>query len=469
MKEKFYSLFYNPRRISRRVSLQGEIPESGELVRRTARVALPSIIESFLIAVVSMVDTYMVSGLGEYAISAVGLTTQPKFVSLAAFIAISTAVSALVARRRGEGRHQEAGKVLQQALLVSLLLTAVVTLVFQLIAEPAMSLMGSQEDSHRDAVLYLRIITGGMVFQVVTLVINAAQRGVGNTKIAMKTNIASNLVNVFFNYLLIEGRFGFPRLEVAGAAVATVIGTVVSCVMAIVSVSHRDGYLHLFKDFKLRFERAVLKPIVKLGVPTLAEQVFIRIGFIMYFALIARLGTTANAAHHVGMNFIHISFSLAEGLSVAAIAMVGRSLGEGRKDMALIYSSICQRFGLLCSCLVALVYIPFGRQLFSLFVTGAETLALGAQIMKVAAVVVFIQITMIIFISCLRAAGDVKYVAGVGLVSIGIVRPLSAWILCYPMGLGLVGAWMGMLIDQALRLLLSYLRYRKGNWLNIKI
>ncbi len=464
-----YERICKPAKMCRRVGALGALPTGREVIRRTARVALPSIAEALLIAVVGMVDTYMVSGLGDYAISAVGLTTQPKFVSLAPFLALNIAISALVARRRGEGRMGEAGKVLQQAMMVSLALCAALTCAAWFAAEPAIALMGSQADTHTAATGYFRIISAGMVFNVVTMVINAAQRGAGNTKIAMKTNLVANLVNVALNYLLIEGNFGFPRLETDGAAIATMIGTAVAMGMAIASVSGKHAQIHLFRGFKLRLEKAVMASLLKLGLPTLAEQLCVRVGFIMFFALVANLGTTANAAHHIGMNFMSLSFSLADGLSVAAVALVGRSLGEKRKDMALVYSSTCQRFGVCFSVLLFAIYVPFGRTLYSLFSNNPEVQAYGSQLMPVLAVVVFIQITMIIFMSCLRAAGDVRYVALVGLLSIGIIRPAGAYLLCYAAGMGLLGAWLGMLIDQMMRLLLSYLRYKKGKWLDIKI
>lgn len=460
---------FNPNRLCRRIGPQGPLPNSREVLKSTLEMALPSIAEAFLIAIVTMLNSYMVSGLGDYAISAVGLTTQPRFVLLAPFIAMNIAVSSLIARRKGENRLDEASKVLQQAVFVAILLTAGLTVVGYLVADPALRLMGSQPDSHADAVIYFRITVLGMIFNVLTLTINAAQRGVGNTRIAMRTNLVANLVNVAVNLLLIEGRLGFPRLEVTGAAIGTVLGSVVACFMALWSVSRTGSVLQLVKGFRFRFDRVILQSMLKLSVPTFCEQIFVRIGFIMYFTLIARLGTTANAAHHIGSNFINLSFSLADGLSVACIALVGRSLGAKRKDLALIYSSTCQRLGLGCSFLVAAIYIPFGRFLYALFSDNPEVQNYGTQLMPVISAIVFCQITMIIFISCLRAAGDVKFVAVMGFVCIGIIRPLSAYLLCYTAGLGLVGAWLGMGIDQSIRLVLAYIRYRRGKWMDIKI
>ena len=190
----------------------GEIPPGKEMLLRALRIAWPSILESFLVALVGLIDTVMVSSLGSYAIAAVGLTTQPKFICLAIFISLNVAVSAIVARRKGEDDRESANSVLMQALIITVALTVVISILAIVFAEPILRLAGTADDTHEPAVAYFRIITGGMIFNVISLVINAAQRGAGNTKIAMRTNMVSNGVNIVFNYLLIGGNFGFPKL-----------------------------------------------------------------------------------------------------------------------------------------------------------------------------------------------------------------------------------------------------------------
>ena len=236
---------FSVRRFLRGAEPLGEIPPSQQCYRTAIQMAWPSILESFLVALVGFIDTIMVSSLGSYAIAAVGLTTQPKFICLAVFISMNVAVSALVARRRGENDRESANGILMQALIITIGLTILISAAACIFADPIMRLAGTAEDTHDAAVSYFRIISGGMIFNVVSLVINAAQRGAGNTKIAMWTNIVSNGVNIVFNYLLIGGHFGFPALGVAGAAIATVLGTVCACAMSIYSVSKKDRFLYL--------------------------------------------------------------------------------------------------------------------------------------------------------------------------------------------------------------------------------
>lgn len=447
----------------------GDIPPGRAMFRNALLVAWPSILESFLVALVGVIDTVMVSSLGSYAIAAVGLTTQPKFICLAVFISLNVAVSALVARRRGEDDRESANSILVQALVITIGLTVVISAAAVIFADPIIRLAGSAEDTHEAAVSYFRIISGGMVFNVLSMVINAAQRGAGNTKIAMRTNIVSNGVNIIFNYLLIGGHFGFPRLEVAGAAVATVIGTVFACGMSIFSVLKKDRFLSLLSVKKIGFDRRSLRSLADLGASTLAEQIFLRIGFLTYAIIVARLGTTAFAAHQVGMNIMSISFSFGDGLSVAAVALVGRSLGEKRQDLAKIYGAICQRMGLTFSIILCIIYVTCGEMIFTLFSDETVILKYGSMIMDMIAVIVFMQITQVIYSGCLRGGGDTKFVALVSLVSVAFFRPYSGWLFCYPLGMGLTGAWIGLAIDQFCRLAMTFFRFKSGKWTMHKI
>ena len=200
-----------------------------ETLKITIDMAWPAIVESFFVAFAGLIDSLMVSSLGSYAVAAVGLTTQPKLLGLALFFALNVAISALVARRRGEKKQDSANEILLTAVLFIVIAAIISSIVFVLFAGAIIDFCGSTADTHNDAVVYFRIIMGGMIFNCIQMGINAAQRGAGNTKITMRTNVTSNTINILLNYLLINGRFGFPALGIRGAALATISGTVVSC------------------------------------------------------------------------------------------------------------------------------------------------------------------------------------------------------------------------------------------------
>lgn len=449
-----------------------KVKRNEEHIKRAIKLAWPAVVESFFVALVSFVDSFMVSQLGTYAVAAVGLTTQPKFLCLTLFMSVNVAVSALVARRKGQDDRESANRILLTALLCVVVALIVVSAVAVIFANPLLHFVGSEPDTHDSAVLYFRIIMGGSVFQIISLIINAAQRGSGNTKIAMTTNVTSNLVNVVFNYLLIGGNFGFPRLGIAGAAIATVLGTVVACAMSIASLFRKISFVnipYMIKN-KLKATKKAFRDIVSFASNIIVEQLMARFGFFTTAVLAANLGTNAMAAHQVGLNVMHLTFAFGEGLQVAAVALIGESLGRKEKELAKKYGNICQGMGLVISIVLSAILILAGGMVYRLyFPREPEVVEIGILLMRFLTIIVLCQISQVIFMGSLRGAGDVRFTAVACTISIALVRPAVSYLAAYPLGWGIAGIWTGIFVDQFARLILTALRFRSGKWMHKEI
>lgn len=445
--------------------------EEKGILRTTVDMAWPAILESFFVAFAGLVDSYMVSSLGANAVAAVGLTMQPKFLGLSLFFALNLAISALVARRFGEQKRRNANEVLVTSLIFLLIAAVVLSVVFVVFASPLMHWCGSTEDTHDMAVLYFQIVMGGMIFNCLQMGINAAQRGAGNTQITMRTNVVSNVINIIFNYLLIGGHLGFPALGILGAALATVLGTVVACVMSIVSVCKPNCFVCIpyVLSEKIKASSAAFKSLVQVGYSVFFEQILIRIGFLLTAVMAADQGTSAMAAHQVGMNLLGLSFSFGDGLQVTAVALIGRSLGQGKPDLAKRYGLTCRILGGIITVILAVIYFVFGKPLFALFFAEPDIVEIGKSISYVIIFVLFFQIAQVIYMGCLRGAGDTLFTAIVSAISVTIIRTAGSYICGYVLGWGIIGIWMGVLADQASRFICSSLRFKTGKWVQIKI
>ena len=439
--------------------------------------AWPAIVESFFVAFAGLVDSLMVSRMGSYAVAAVGLTTQPKFMGLSLFFAVNVSVSALVARRFGAKQREDANRIFLTAFCFVIIAAVILSIVFVTTANPIIRLCGSSEATpediatHNAAVTYFRIIMGGMIFNCIQMVVNSSQRGAGNTKITMRTNVTSNVVNIILNYLLIEGHFGFPALGIVGAATATVLGTVVSCIMSILSIRGKENFISIPYIFtsKLKPSFTALKNLIKVGYGIFFEQMLMRIGFMATAVMAAKMGMDAMAAHQVGMNLMGLTFSFGDGLQAAAVALIGRSLGQGDHELAKAYGTTCKAVGLVIAAVLTLVYFFGARWLMSMFFEEEHIVDLGVSIMRVIIFVVIFQITQVINMGCLRGAGDTLYTAMASTISVTIVRTLVSWVCGFVLGLGIVGIWLGVLADQASRFVFASIRYRMGKWVKIQI
>lgn len=430
------------------------------------RIAWPSFIELILTQLTSMVDLMMVGQLGAWALSAVGLTTQPKFLMMTMFTAMNVGATAMVARYKGAGNPEKANSILRQALILTLVLSSVSSLIGFIFSEPLVAFMGAADaQTLAGGTIYLQIQFAGFVFMALTTTVTAALRGVGDSRTAMVYNLTANVVNVIFNYLLIYGKFGFPEMGVAGASLATVIGQCVAFVLAFRAVLKKNsGYLHLsFRDsFKPDWD--ALGSIFKIGLPALLEQAIMRCGMIIYSKTVAGLGTVAFATHQVCMNIQSLSFMNGNAFAVSATSLMGQSLGKKRPDMAQAYVSRTQRVGMLVSILIAMVLFFFGGTVVSLYNNEPEIVQTGAQIMKMMALIQPFQSSQFIIAGALRGAGDTKATAVITFLTVLLVRPAFAIFSIHVLNWGLYGAWVAMVLDQLLRTTFVFGRFNSGKW-----
>ena len=433
------------------------------------KIAWPALLESFLIGVINFVDSLMVSGCGEEAIAAVGLTGQPRLLFYVVLMSITTGVNAVVARRRGEGDREGANRTLMQTLPIVLGLATLFFVISLFVAEPLLRFAGAKDDTIGMAIPYYNITMFGMIFTSVSLCINAAHRGCGKTKISMTTNLAANFVNVICNALLINGLFFFPQLGVTGAAIATAMGNAVSAIIAIASLYRKDSYLRMSFGQMLRHKFETLPSVMKVFSGSALEQIFLRIGFFLFVKMVADLGTKEYATHQICMNVMNLSFTVGDGLGIASASLVGQHLGMKREDKSLVYGKVGQRVGLCYGIILLVLFTVFGAGIVGWFTDDASIIETGEKLMIMLAVICPFQISQVIFSGCLRGAGDTRYMAVVSMVTVALLRPILTYVLVYPVAMGVIGAWVAILIDQVGRFGFSAVRFYSQKWCKVKL
>jgi putative MATE family efflux protein len=360
--------------------------------------------------------------------------------------------------------------VLKQALMLTFALSAIASLIGFVFSESFVRFMGAADEiTLKQGSIYLKIQMIGFVPLALTSTVTAALRGVGNSRTAMAYNLLANAVNVVFNYLLINGKFGFPRMEVAGASLATIIGQAVAFLLAMLVILRGNQYLSFHFRNGMKPDWQTVKSIFNIGIPAMVEQIFMRIGMIMYVKTVATLGTVAYATHQICMNIQAMSFMNGQAFAVSGTSLVGQSLGKRRPDMAQAYSSRTRRVGMLVSIVLGMVFFFLGRPIVSLYTKEAEVIAQGAKILKLVALVQPLQSSQFILAGALRGAGDTRATALISFITILIIRPGVAILAVNLLNLGLEGAWYALLIDQAIRSMLVLLRYNSGKWKSIKV
>ena len=457
---------------------EGDNERLKDMYKRILIIAWPSALEGIMMTLMNSFDTMMVGRLGSNAIASVGLCAQPRMILLLIAQSLCMGTTAVVARRKGEGNQKAAISTLQQSLALILIVGVVMTVFGMFLGAPLLKLAGAKEgETLEDAIIYFRYISMAFIFNYISLCICAAMRGIGKTRITMVVHMIANVVNVFLNYCLIFGHFGFPALGIKGAAIATAIGGVVSAGAAVAAVLRKkDNFLCLLPWQKFRFDKDTLRGLVKVGSGTIAESVFMRVGFLLNGKLIAGVSTAAYATNQIVQQVSGLTFCLGDGIGAACTSMVGQSMGAGQKKKAYAYAKLGQRICLYVS-IFLIIFIFTGRNWMPrLFNDEPQILYASALCFIVCLVGVYPQNMRVMISGCLRGAGDVRYVALVSLISVAILRPLATWFFCYPMNrwfpgmmFGFIGAWISFDVDSVVRWLLLQVRINKGEWVNIKL
>lgn len=439
-------------------------------------IALPSLVELVLTSLTSMADQIMVGRLpgqlGVQALSAVGLCMNPKFILMTALMAINTGTTAVVARYRGMGNQEKANQTFKQSLIFNIFLSAIMMVIGVVFARELIGLIagnGISETTVEYAVTYFRIQMYGFIPLMMTNTVTSTLRAIGDSKMPMVYNTIANVVNLFFNYGLIYGKLGMPEMDVAGASLATVIGQCVAFVIAMYIMFSKKRYVYIDFKEKTGYNKTIMSNVLGIGLPSMLEQLCLRIGIIIYSRIVASLGDISYATHMVCMNIQSLTFMSGMAFQNSATTLMGQSLGRRRLDMADNYTRMTRNISFWISCIIGVVLALFGGQIVNIYNSTPEIVEMGGKLLAIVAITQPFQSSQFVTTGALRGAGDTKYPAVVIFICTLIVRSVLGYIFVIQLDMGLIGAWFAIVVDQLLKTAMIFARYNTGNWRFFKL
>jgi putative MATE family efflux protein len=327
--------------------------------------------------------------------------------------------------------------------------------------------MGAGADTVDYAREYLRVVALGLLPQSLTFAITASLRGVGLTRLPMMYNLSANLLNVFGNYVLIYGKFGFPALGVLGAGVSTMLSQYVACFAALFVIFRSHTAVQLTLRGSWRPRRKWLERILSVGVTSMLEQLIMQVGFIIFARQVSGLGTAIFAAHQIGLSVNGLTWMPGQAFGVAATTLVGQSLGAGEKDKARDFIRMIHRMSMCVGALMAVFFLTCSQYIVMLYTNDLQVAALSAGVLKLIALGMPGICTQIPVAAGLRGARDTKFPLYASMAGIWIFRVILAKPFIYTWGWGLTGAWMTIVLDQTTRAVVVYARFKTDRWLYI--
>jgi putative MATE family efflux protein len=376
--------------------------------------------------------------------------------------------TAMVARFTGEGDGARAGKALGQSITVSVAIGLVVSVLGVTLSRQFLEWMGTPAEVVAAGTSYLAVIFAASVPRLLFFVGAAGLRGAGDTRTPMWIMVWTNVVNVFLNYLLIYGHWGFPRLGLLGSGIATALSAVASAAAVLWLLSRSASPVHVRRRH-LRPDTRMLRTMWRLSVPGLVDEVIVTVGFLVFISYIARLGTVALAAHTLAVRIESLSFMVGFGFTIACSTLVGQSLGAGRPDEAHLAFRLATRWSMACMSAIAVLLIVWGRGLLAVFGPAADVHDLAYALLIIAAVEQPLMGIGFALVGGLRGAGDTVSPMVVSFVGNVLVRVFVVYWLAFGLGWGVYGVYLGTVLDWAVRSVLCLAAFRHGRWLTVRL
>ncbi|MDN5331610.1 MAG: hypothetical protein PWP45_835 [Tepidanaerobacteraceae bacterium] len=444
--------------------------EIREILDKAWTLAWPVVIEQALATLSQVADMAMVGRLGAEAVAAVGLSMHPFFLLNALIMGISVGTTALAARAVGSGDREKAGQVTGQSVVAAFLIGFVLVILAFVNSFEIMICMGAEPSVRPLGSNYLRAMIPGMLFLFVFSVAAAGIRGAGDTKTPMVVNAVINMFHILTNYLFIFGGLGFPRLEVVGAGISSSISRLAGAIWLIYRLSKPNKGLFVnWKKVTRNFDWILFSKMMKIGIPAALERILVSTGQIIYTRLVANLGTEAYAAHSISLNVESFSYMPGIGFATAATAMVGQYLGAGDIKGAQRSTTISLLMAMAIMGAMGLLFFSFPVTFLKIFTSDSDIIKMGTTLLRIVAFTQIPECIGMVIPGALRGAGDTKVAVYITILGMWIVRIGFTWYLLKAFNMGLIGAWIAMFLDWAIRSALYIIRFRGGAWKNIKI
>lgn len=419
--------------------------------------ALPVVASSLLERAVVIVDVFLVGGLGATAIAAAGASQLLVLALVSVVSGLPSGTLVVIAQLWGAGRVSEAAAGARRVLGLAVTIGSAVGAVGILWGADAVVVLGAAPEVVHLAQPYLRIVFLAFPLMLLVTMLSGILQGTGDTKSPLYVTAVMNVIHIAIAYPLIYGRWGLPRWELEGAAVAVAVSSLVGSAWLIVLV-HRRGLLK--RGRSEHFVRAV----ARVGAPVSIDRTLQHASQLVFAKVVLLYGTAAYAAHQVGLAIEALSFLPGAGFALAAETAFGRSLGANNVARARIQHLEANRMAVLTMTAMGAVFYFFPYVLMRSFTNDQTVIELGTLFLKIVALLqIPLAITMVLS-GALKGAGDTRFLLLSTVVGAWGVRVPLALLFAYGLHVPLGAVWSIMLADWIVRMLLVLGRYRSGAW-----
>lgn len=427
------------------------------------KLILPLIMEQLLAILVGMLDTVMISGVGEAAVSGVSLVDNINILVIQVFSALATGGAVVAGHALGQRNEEAAGRSAWQMVLF-LLYTSLVTTIILIGWHKTIlrAIFGQVEAAVMDSAATYLIITGISICPLALYNSCAALfRAMGDSKTTMYISLLMNLMNLIGNAVLI---FGF-KMGVAGAAISTAFSRTVAAGIIFYLLFQKDRVICFKKRVTSRLNMEQIKRILYIGIPNGLENSLFQLGKILLLSLVSTFGTSAIAANAVCGTITNFNILPGIAIGMAILSVTSYCIGAGDYRQARYYTKKLMRLASVCMIAVSVIMIFSCRKILLIYHLTPETEELAVQVIRFHAVMcMFAWVPSFSLPNTLRAAGDVIWTMAIAIASMWVFRIGTAYFFSNVFHLGLIGIWIAMTIDWMFRGICYEIRFHSGQW-----
>jgi len=426
-----------------------------------ARLAAPVALAELGWMAMTTVDTIMIGGLGPAAIGAIGVGSSIYY-SIAIFgMGLLLGLDTLVSQAHGAGDKPDTHHSLAQGVYSAIFIAVPMTVLFLLIG-PVFGWLGINRDVSNLAAPFVNTLGLGTLPLLLYGAFRRYLQGIGHVRPVMFGLISANLINWLFNWLLIYGHWGLPKLGVVGSALSTCLARVYMAAVLLFAIWwYERGNEEGFRSILRRPDPRRLFQLMRLGLPA-ATQILMEIGAFGAAAVLAgRLSAVAMAAHQIALNCAAVSYMVPLGISSAAAVAVGQAIGAKEMERARRLGYIAVALGCTFMACSAVLFLLVPRSILAVYTTDVGVLTTGVGLLAIAAVFQLFDGLQTVLTGALRGAGNTSIAMWVNFAGYWLLGLPIGYYLCFLQGYGIMGIWWGLTLALILISLTLLVAWRK--------
>ena len=425
--------------------------------------AVPMILELLMESTFAVVDIYFVGKLGASAVATVGLTETYLFLLYSIAMGVSTAVTAIIARRIGEKNREEAGVAAIQSIFLALLSSLPFAVAGIFFSKELLALMGADEWSIQHGYRYTQWMLGGNAVIVLLFVINAIFRGAGDAAIAMRVLWIANGVNIVLDPLLIFGWGPIPAMGIEGAAIATTTGRGVGVAIQLWTLFKGGKHIKA-RLAQLYWDARVVLNITRTALGGVGQMIVAMTSWIFLMRILADVGSEAVAGSTIAIRIMMFTMMPAWGLSNAAATLVGQNLGAGHPDRAESAVWKIGFYNMIFLVGVSVLYFVYNDSLMRIFTEDAGVISIGGEWLKILSYSYFVYGWWMVSVQAFNGAGDTRTPTLINLVFFWLIQIPLCYYLAISLDWAQSGVFWGVFVSETSVGLFTLWLFTKGRW-----